>query len=206
MQSNTARTNKLGLRRLAWEYNEIISNPIDGVCAGPVSEDNLYVWEAVIRGPEDSPYAFGCFTCELRFPSDYPINPPVMTFTNKLWHPNVYPDGKVCISILHKDDDPTGYEKRSERWTPVLSIGKVLLSVMSMLAQPNDESPANVDAASQWRKDRPAFLRRVEQDVMASLNVTPEDLLAGAAPHPVTTSGGGAAASTTGTTETKKNK
>lgn len=55
MQSNNARGNKLGLRRLAWEYNEIISNPIDGVCAGPVSEDNLYVWEAVIRGPEDSP-------------------------------------------------------------------------------------------------------------------------------------------------------
>ena len=99
-------------------------------------------------------YAFGCFTCELRFPSDYPINPPVMTFTNKLWHPNVYPDGKVCISILHKDDDPTGYEKRSERWTPVLSIGKVLLSVMSMLAQPNDESPANVDAVSMFLSTR----------------------------------------------------
>ena len=60
----------------------------------------------------------------------------------------VYPDGKVCISILHPPgDDPSGYEHSSERWSPVQSVDKILLSVVSLLAEPNDESPANVDAA-----------------------------------------------------------
>lgn len=59
----------------------------------------------------------------------------------------MYPDGRVCISILHTPgDDPLGYETAAERWSPVQSIEKILLSVVSMLAEPNDESGANVDA------------------------------------------------------------
>ena len=59
----------------------------------------------------------------------------------------VYPDGRVCISILHTPgDDPLGYETAAERWSPVQSIEKILLSVVSMMAEPNDESGANVDA------------------------------------------------------------
>ena len=60
---------------------------------------------------------------------------------------SVYPDGRVCISILHTPgDDPLGYETAAERWSPVQSIEKILLSVVSMLAEPNDESGANIDA------------------------------------------------------------
>ena len=59
----------------------------------------------------------------------------------------MYPDGRVCISILHTPgDDPLGYETAAERWSPVQSIEKILLSVVSMMAEPNDESGANVDA------------------------------------------------------------
>ncbi len=67
-------------------------------------------------------------------------------------------DGRVCISILHAPgDDPFGYEKSSERWSPVQSVQSVLLSVMSMLAEPNLESPANVDAATVYRDDMRKF-------------------------------------------------
>ncbi|KAL5716648.1 E2 ubiquitin-conjugating enzyme [Ranunculus cassubicifolius] len=60
----------------------------------------------------------------------------------------VYPDGKVCISILHEPgDDPNGYEHSSERWNPVHTVESIVLSIISMLSSPNDESPANVDAA-----------------------------------------------------------
>ena len=49
--------------------------------------------------------------------------------------PLVYTDGRVCISILHPPgDDPLQYESSSERWSPVQSIEKILLSVVSMLA------------------------------------------------------------------------
>ena len=60
----------------------------------------------------------------------------------------VHKDGEVCISILHEPgEDKYGYEKASERWLPVHTIETILVSVISMLADPNDESPANVDAA-----------------------------------------------------------
>ena len=64
-----------------------------------------------------------------------------------VWLMTVYKDGTVCISILHPPgDDPNHYESSSERWSPVQSVEKILLSVMSMLAEPNDESGANIDA------------------------------------------------------------
>lgn len=89
-----------------------------------------------------------------------------MKFVTEIWHPNSksapYPlyfylntilivvdkNGDVCISILHEPgDDKFGYEKASERWLPVHTVETILISVISMLADPNDESPANVDAA-----------------------------------------------------------
>ncbi|CAB1346875.1 unnamed protein product, partial [Coregonus sp. 'balchen'] len=82
----------------------------------------------------------------------YPLSPPKMRFTCDMFHPNIYPDGRVCISILHAPgDDPMGYESSAERWSPVQSVEKILLSVVSMLAEPNDESGANVDASKMWR-------------------------------------------------------
>lgn len=95
-----------------------------------------------------------------------------MQFTCEMYHPNVYPDGRVCISILHPPGaDPLGYETISERWSPVQSIEKVLLSVVSMLAEPNDESGANVDAAKMWREDREQFKLIAKQIVRKSLNL-----------------------------------
>ena len=112
------------------------------------------------------------FTARLTFPSDYPLSPPKMQFISEMFHPNVYPDGRVCISILHAPgEDPLGYESISERWSPVQSIEKVLLSVVSMLAEPNDESGANVDAAKMWREDREHFTKIATQIVRKSLNL-----------------------------------
>eukprot|EP00958_Prasinococcus_capsulatus_P008242 scaffold790_cov387-Prasinococcus_capsulatus_cf.AAC.14 len=73
-----------------------------------------------------------------------------IVFTEAAAVPNdaVYPDGRVCISILHPaGDDPNGYELASERWSPVHTVETILLSIISMLSSPNDESPANIDAA-----------------------------------------------------------
>uniref|UniRef100_A0A7S3EFD5 UBC core domain-containing protein n=1 Tax=Rhodosorus marinus TaxID=101924 RepID=A0A7S3EFD5_9RHOD len=90
----------------------------------------------------------GMFKARLTFPKDYPYKPPVMKFVSEMWHPNIYKDGKVCISILHPaGDDPNAYEMASERWLPVHTVESILNSVISLLASPNTESPANVDAA-----------------------------------------------------------
>lgn len=82
----------------------------------------------------------------------------------------VYPSGEVCISILHAPtNDPYGYEHASERWSPVQTPETILMSVISMLSSPNDESPANVEAAKVWREDPKEFRRRCRANVRASL-------------------------------------
>jgi ubiquitin-conjugating enzyme E2 G2 len=79
----------------------------------------------------------------------------------------VYTNGEVCISILHAPgEDPLQYEQASERWSPIQSVEKILISVMSMLAEPNDESPANVDAARMWREKRDEYEKVVRQNVI----------------------------------------
>lgn len=84
----------------------------------------------------------------------------------------VYPNGTVCISILHPPgDDPNHYEHASERWSPIQSVEKILISVMSMLAEPNDESPANVEAAKMWRERRPEYEQKVRDEVRKGLGL-----------------------------------
>uniref|UniRef100_A0A1I7XEN6 UBIQUITIN_CONJUGAT_2 domain-containing protein n=1 Tax=Heterorhabditis bacteriophora TaxID=37862 RepID=A0A1I7XEN6_HETBA len=124
------------LKRLMTEYKELTHRPPDGILASPIDEENFFEWECLITGPEDTCFANGVFPARISFPQDYPLSPPKMKFTCDLFHPNIYQDGRVCISILHAPgDDPTGYESSSERWSPVQSIEKILLSVVSMLAE-----------------------------------------------------------------------
>ncbi|XP_033624040.1 ubiquitin-conjugating enzyme E2 G2 isoform X2 [Fukomys damarensis] len=155
---------------------ELTLNPPEGIVAGPMNEENFFEWEALIMGPEDTCFEFGVFPAILSFPLDYPLSPPKMRFTCEMFHPNseclFYPDGRVCISILHAPgDDPMGYESSAERWSPVQSVEKILLSVVSMLAEPNDESGANVDASKMWRDDREQFYKIAKHIVKKSLGL-----------------------------------
>ncbi|KAL5082491.1 hypothetical protein RYX36_010912 [Vicia faba] len=114
----------------------------------------------------------GFFNAIMSFPPNYPNSPPSVKFTSEIWHPNVYPDGRVCISILHPPgDDPNGYELASERWTPVHTVESIVLSIISMLSGPNDESPANVEAAKEWRDRRDDFKKKVSRCVRKSQEI-----------------------------------
>nr|BAA20373.1 UbcP3 [Schizosaccharomyces pombe] len=152
------------LRRLMKEYKELTENGPDGITAGPSNEDDFFTWDCLIQGPDGTPFEGGLYPATLKFPSDYPLGPPTLKFECEFFHPNVYKDGTVCISILHAPgDDPNMYESSSERWSPVQSVEKILLSVMSMLAEPNDESGANIDACKMWREDREEYCRVVRR-------------------------------------------
>ena len=96
--------------------------------------------------------------------------PPEMRFLTEMWHPNIHEDGKVCISILHPPgtDVYNDQELAKERWRPVLGVEQIIISVISMLSDPNDESPANLDAAVQFREDKKAFRRKVRDCVRKS--------------------------------------
>jgi len=113
----------------------------------------------------------GNFRCLLTFPPTYPLMPPSLTFTTPIpFHPNIYPSGLLCISILHPpEDDQYGYESASERWSPVQTPETILLSVTSLLHSPNDESPANLEAAKLWREEPKEFRKRCRKGVRESL-------------------------------------
>lgn len=134
-------------------------------------DDDVFRWKVMLEGPEDTLFEGGFFPCSLTFPPDYPNSPPEMTFnTPGFWHPNVYPTGKVCISILHAptEDQYNTQEPVSEKWRPILGIEQVLLSVVSMLSEPNISSPANVEAAKMYRDDPDAYKRRIKEVVRRS--------------------------------------
>ncbi|KAJ3334804.1 ubiquitin-conjugating enzyme E2 G1 [Gonapodya sp. JEL0774] len=142
----------------------------DGFSAGLIG-DNIYEWQVTIVGPSDTMLEGGLFRAKLSFPKTYPMQPPTMTFLTEMWHPNIYPDGKVCISILHPpEEDQYGYEKASERWLPIHTVETILVSVISLLSSPNDDSPANVDAAKQWREDLKGYKRKVRRLVEKSMD------------------------------------
>jgi len=97
MASTTAQ------RRLIQEYKALTKNPPEGITAGPVSEDDLLYWEALIQGPEGTPFEGGVFPAELKFPKDYPLAPPSMRFLGEVWHPNGTLSYLVCYMV------PTGH-------------------------------------------------------------------------------------------------
>jgi len=161
------------VRILHRELSQLTREPVEGFIVEPDNKD-LCKWRVGIFGPPDTIYQGGYFKAELRFPNDYPLSPPTLRFVTLIpWHPNVYKSGDVCISILHKpgDDDQSG-EHANERWNPSQSVRTILLSVISLLNEPNTSSPANVDASIGYRRWKDSgdelYVRQVKEQVNRS--------------------------------------
>jgi len=150
--------------RLQSEFKELVQNEDIGFSIG-LENDNWFEWSVCFTGPEDTPFEGGFFMAAIHFPNDYPNSPPEMRFKTEMWHPNIYPDGRVCISILHPpgEDEFNSLESADERWRPILGVESILHSVVSMLNDPNLDSPANVDAAVEYRDSRDTYLRKVRR-------------------------------------------
>ena len=101
----------------------------------------------------------------IQFSDKYPIEPPKVRF-NKIIHPNIHKNGDVCISILHQGRDVYGYEKDFERWTPSHGVDSIMMSIISMLSEPNFESPANIDYSKMW-KDEPDTYKKLVYNLVA---------------------------------------
>lgn len=144
-----------------------------------IDEENIYRWNiALMVVNPDSVYTGGYFKCQLQFPKNYPYSPPDFRFSNPLWHPNIYPDGRICISILHAPgEDIMSGESAGERWSPAQRVESVLISILSLLDDPEINSPANVDASVMYRDDKAAFRKKVAEDVEKSKKDIPEGFI-----------------------------
>jgi ubiquitin-protein ligase len=116
------------LRRIQKELKEFNLTPPTNCSAGPIGDD-LYKWQATIMGPEGSPYHGGVFYLTIDFPQDYPFKSPRIAFTTPIYHCNINSSGGICLDIL------------KDQWSPALTISKVLLSICSLMDDPNPNDP-----------------------------------------------------------------
>ena len=134
------------------------------------------IWNAVIFGPHDTPFEDGTFKLTIEFTEEYPNKPPTVRFVSKMFHPNVYADGGICLDILQN------------RWSPTYDVSAILTSIQvrtrqilkifitfstfyffqSLLSDPNPNSPANAMAAQLYKENRREYEKRVKACVEQS--------------------------------------
>ncbi|KAG2158473.1 ubiquitin-conjugating enzyme/RWD-like protein [Suillus bovinus] len=162
--------------RLAEERKQWRKDHPFGFYAKPVKTAdgsmNLMEWEVGIPGKAGTPWEGGLFKLTMTFPEDYPSKPPKCKFTPPLFHPNVYPSGTVCLSILDEE----------KSWKPAITIKQILLGIQDLLDDPNVNDPAQSDAYTMFkyvfftgllhgnttvyisqRNDKVAYERRIRQ-------------------------------------------
>lgn len=124
------------------------------------------LWNAVIFGPHDTPFEDGTFRLTLTFTEEYPNKAPVVKFVSKMFHPNIYADGSICLDILQN------------KWSPTYDVSAILTSIQSLLDEPNPNSPANSQAAQLYQDNRKEYEKRVratvEESWMGAISVEDE--------------------------------
>lgn len=146
------------LARLKKEMEELINTPPCNCSAGLVSEDNFYIWQATIIGPVESFYEGGIFNLRIEFPQDYPFKPPKVQFVTPIYHCNVSSNGNICLDVL------------KEQWSPALTISKVLLSICSLMDDPNPKDPLVPEIADIFIKNKELFKIKAREHTLKYAN------------------------------------
>lgn len=141
----------MSLERIKREYELIKEDPPANCSAGPLDSDNdMFSWQATIMGPTESAYEGGVFFLDIKFPKEYPFKPPKVCFITKIYHPNINSAGAICLDIL------------KDQWSPALTISKVLLSICSLLTDPNPEDPLVPSIAKLYKTNKKLYNTRAK--------------------------------------------
>ncbi|BAU02391.1 ubiquitin-conjugating enzyme E2 2 [Vigna umbellata] len=142
-------------KRLMRDFKRLQQDPPAGISGAP-QDNNIMLWNAVIFGPDDTPWDGGTFKLTLQFTEDYPNKPPTVRFVSRMFHPNIYADGSICLDILQN------------QWSPIYDVAAILTSIQSLLCDPNANSPANSEAARMFSENKREYNRRVREIVEQS--------------------------------------
>ena len=129
-------------KRIQKEVREMAQQPPSNCSAGPITEQDIYSWQATIIGPADSPYQGGIFNLKIDFPADYPFKAPKVKFVTRIYHCNINSSGGICLDIL------------KDQWSPALTVGKVLLSICSLMDDANPNDPLVPEIALLLRQNK----------------------------------------------------
>ena len=136
------------LKRITKELEELEQDPPSNCSAGP--KNDMFRWTASIIGPNDSPYEGGLFFLTIDFPKEYPFKPPKIKFTTKIYHPNINKSGSICLDIL------------KDQWSPALTISKILLSICSLLTDPNPDDPLVPEIAALYKNNKEGYINNAQ--------------------------------------------
>ncbi|XP_052892944.1 ubiquitin-conjugating enzyme E2 D4-like [Anopheles moucheti] len=136
----------MALKRLQIELKNMLEDPVEQCSAGPI-DDDMFLWRAKIIGPHGSPYEGGVFLLTINIPSNYPFKPPLVQFNTRIYHPNINSNGYICLDIL------------KSRWFPALTISQVLLSICSLMCDPNPNDALMPLIGHLYIRDREAYNR-----------------------------------------------
>ncbi|KAL2817267.1 ubiquitin-conjugating enzyme/RWD-like protein [Aspergillus cavernicola] len=136
-------------QRLLRELKDYTITPNEALLhLGPLNEDDLFTWEAVLKGIKGTPYEDGLWSLLIQIPTNYPLTPPTIRFTTRISHPNIsFTTGEICLTLL-----------TTEHWSPVYTLSSTLTAIHQLLTDPRPDSPLNVDVAALLRDgDIPAW-------------------------------------------------
>lgn len=114
---------------------------------------DLTLWTAGIPGRSGTLWEAATFPITIHFPEEYPSKPPKVKFPAGFYHPNVYPSGTVCLSILNEEQD----------WRPAITLKQIVMGVQELLDAPNPDSPAQEPAWKAFSKDRATYEKKVRE-------------------------------------------
>jgi ubiquitin-conjugating enzyme E2 D/E len=145
--------------RILIELQEMSSNPPWG-CSVSAVGDNPFHYSATIEGPRGTPYEGATFGLEVKYPRDYPFHPPHIAFTTPIYHPNISPEGRIALDILQ------------DRWSPQLTIETLLVSIQSLLCDPNPVACLMSAIGREYNINRGAYDRAAREWVLNYATVT----------------------------------
>ncbi|GLH11285.1 SUMO-conjugating enzyme UBC9 [Gryllus bimaculatus] len=153
--SSGGRTEGLAKGSSICEYSRqgFVARP----CKNPDGSLNLMSWECAIPGKKSTPWEGGQYKLRMIFKDDYPSSPPKCKFEPPLFHPNVYPSGTVCLSLLDEEKD----------WRPAITIKQILLGIQDLLNEPNIKDPAQAEAYTIYCQNRLEYDKRVRAQARA---------------------------------------
>jgi ubiquitin-conjugating enzyme E2 D/E len=140
----------MAMKRLQKELTDLKKDPPESCSAGPV-DDDMFHWEATIIGPTKTPYEGGIFKLDINFSPEYPFKPPIIKFVTKIYHINISVRGDICLDIL------------KDQWSPALNVSRTLLSICSLLNEPNPESALEQDHARLYMNNRDEYMKHARE-------------------------------------------
>jgi len=158
--SSTVKPNNK-IKRIYLEFKSIKT---EGIFQVFMNNNDHKFWKLLFKGETGTLYADGIWVIYVSFPEEYPISPPEVRFINKIYHCNISNDGKICHEIL------------TSKWSPHVSMKKIIEEISSMLTSPNPDDALDSIKGSLLKSDKKQYEEDVKKWVLLYASKSEQEL------------------------------